>query len=55
MAKRKKVSRLTAELLETVNGMHEAGLLDRAAFEKITMRHLGKKLPSAPVLRRNSP
>jgi putative transcriptional regulator len=38
---KKKTSRPTRELLETAGDMHEAGLLDRAAHEKITMRHLG--------------
>jgi putative transcriptional regulator len=38
---KKKTSRLTQELLETAGDMHEAGLLDRAVYEKITMRHLG--------------
>jgi putative transcriptional regulator len=38
---KKKISRLTKELLETAGGMHEAGLLDHAAYEKITMRHPG--------------
>jgi putative transcriptional regulator len=43
MAKKKKTGRLTNELLETAGGMHKAGLLDRAAYEKISMRHLGAK------------
>jgi putative transcriptional regulator len=42
MAK-KKPSRLTAELLETAGDMRKLGLLDRSAYQKITMRHLGKK------------
>jgi putative transcriptional regulator len=40
---RKKPSRLTKELLETAGDMHKLGLLERAAYEKITMRHLGKE------------
>jgi putative transcriptional regulator len=32
---------LTRALLETAEDMHRARLLDRAVFEKITMRHLG--------------
>jgi putative transcriptional regulator len=43
MAKKKKPSRLAKELLETARGMHKAGLLDQAAYEKITMRHVGAK------------
>ena len=43
----KKPSRSAKELLETAEDMHGAGLLDRAAYEKITMRHLGQnKMPS---------
>jgi putative transcriptional regulator len=42
MAK-KKASRLTRELLETAGDMHKLRLLAPAAYEKITMRHLGKK------------
>ena len=41
MAKKKKISRLAAALVETAAGMHKAGLLDKGAYEKITMRHLG--------------
>lgn len=40
---KKKISRLARELVETAEGMRRAGLLDRAAYEKITMRHLGAK------------
>jgi putative transcriptional regulator len=39
----KKPNRLANELLETAEDMHGVGLLDRATFEKITMRHLGQK------------
>jgi putative transcriptional regulator len=39
----KKPSRSAKELLETAEDMHGAGLLDRATYEKITMRHLGQK------------
>lgn len=38
---KKRVSRLTAELLETAAGMHANGLLSDAAHDKMTMRHLG--------------
>jgi len=41
MAKTKKPSRLTRALLETAADMRNAGLLDRATYDKITMRHLG--------------
>jgi putative transcriptional regulator len=41
MVKKMKTSRLTKELLETAGEMRKAGLLGRAAHEKITMRHLG--------------
>ena len=37
---RKKPSRLARELVETAEGMHRAGLLDRATYDKITLRHL---------------
>jgi len=37
---RKKSSRLARELVETAEGMHRVGLLDRATYDKITMRHL---------------
>ena len=38
---KRKPSRLAKALLETAEGMHKVGLLDRAAYDKITMRHLG--------------
>lgn len=41
--KNNKPSRLTQSLLETAKDMKTAGLLDREAYEKITMRHLGVK------------
>ena len=40
---KKKTSRLTAALLETAEGMRRTGLLDRATYDKITLRHLGPK------------
>ena len=51
MEKSKRPSRLAKELVETAEGMHEAGLLDRATYDKITMRHPGAAgLPKvAPV------
>jgi putative transcriptional regulator len=49
--KTKKPNRLAKTLVETAQGMNRIGLLDRATYEKITMRHLGPKdLPRvAPV------
>jgi putative transcriptional regulator len=41
MAKKKKVSPLAKALLETADDMRKAGLMDKAAHEKITLRHLG--------------
>ena len=37
----KKTSRVTRALLETANDMRRGGLIDKAAQEKITIRHLG--------------
>jgi putative transcriptional regulator len=42
MTTKKRLSRLAAELTETAEGMHRIGLLDRAAYDKITLRHLGR-------------
>ncbi len=36
-----KTSRLTKELLETAHDMHASALLIKAAYDKITMRHVG--------------
>lgn len=41
MTKKKQPSRLTKALLETANDMRRVGILDAAAHEKITLRHLG--------------
>jgi putative transcriptional regulator len=41
MAKKKKVGPLGKALLETANDMRNAGLMDKATHEKITLRHLG--------------
>jgi len=41
-AKEKTNIRLTKELLETAKGMHASGLMNDAAYDKITMRHLGR-------------
>jgi hypothetical protein len=46
MAKKKtktKPSRLAELLLETAGDMRKSGLLDSAAYEKITLRHLGSE------------
>ena len=44
MAIKKKTAkaRLTRELLETAKDMHASGVMDDAAYEKITIRHLGR-------------
>lgn len=39
--KKDKPSRLTQAMLETAKDMRDAGVLEEAAYEKITMRHLG--------------
>jgi len=50
MAKKKKISRLAKALLATAGDMRNAGLLDRASHDKITMRHLGVAAPKvAPI------
>src|ERR1700693_184688 len=41
-AKTKTNARLTKELLETAKGMHASGIMGDVAYEKITMRHLGR-------------
>jgi putative transcriptional regulator len=41
--KKNKPGRLTQALLETAKDMKDAGLLGRATYEKITMRHLRSK------------
>jgi putative transcriptional regulator len=46
---RTKPSRLTAALLETADDMRRAGVMDTAAHEKITLRHLGGKAGSMPA------
>src|SRR5260370_26220622 len=37
---KKKPSRLTKALLETAKDMRDGGILDAAAYKKITMRHM---------------
>jgi putative transcriptional regulator len=41
MTKKRQPSRLTKALLETADDMRRVGILDAAAHEKITLRHLG--------------
>ena len=41
--KTKKPSRLTEALLETAADMHSVGILNDTDYDKITLRHLGKK------------
>jgi putative transcriptional regulator len=47
-AKTKTNARLTRELLETAKGMHASGIMNDAAYEKITLRHL-KRAETAPA------
>ena len=48
MRKQKKNSRLTQTLLETAEDMRRVGILDGAAHEKITLRHLGGNAEIVP-------
>jgi hypothetical protein len=43
--KNKKPSRLAQAILETAKDMRQVGVLDDAAYDKITMRHPGHTLP----------
>ena len=49
--KNKTTHRLTQAMLETARDMRQAGFLDKASYEKITMRHLGvkKRIEAKPV------
>lgn len=40
MTTKKKASRMTKALLETAEGMRRVGVMDDAAYRKITIRHL---------------
>ena len=42
-ARDKKNTRLAQALLETAKDMHKTGILNDAAYGKITMRHLGEQ------------
>jgi putative transcriptional regulator len=48
-AKTKTNTRLTRELLETAKGMRASGIMNDAAYEKITLRHL-KRTATAPAV-----
>jgi putative transcriptional regulator len=49
--KKPKRSGLTKALLETAEGMRKIGLLDRATYDKITLRHLGPDgVPKTPPM-----
>jgi putative transcriptional regulator len=51
MAKTAKTNRrLTEELLETARDMRTSGLMSKAAYEKITMRHLGERAPASKAV-----
>jgi putative transcriptional regulator len=43
MSESKKPGRLAQAMVETAKDMRRAGILDEAAYDKITMRHLGLK------------
>ena len=51
MTKTTRPTRLTKALLDTADDLHRAGLMDAAAHEKITLRHLGRKAEAvaAPI------
>jgi putative transcriptional regulator len=51
MAKRK-LSKFAEAILETAEDMHRIGVMDDAAYERITIRHLGvKPMPAAKPLK----
>jgi putative transcriptional regulator len=54
MSRAKTNERLTQELLEMADGMHASGAMDKAAYEKITMRHLGD-VPKTPTTKPLAP
>lgn len=51
MAAKKKLSPMAEAILETAEGLHRIGLMNEAAYRRITVRHLGKKAQSmsAPI------
>lgn len=46
--KNKKLTRLAQSVLETAKDMRQVGVLDDAAYDKITMRHLGLQEKAKP-------
>ena len=48
MKKLTQPSRLTKALLETADDMRRVGVMNAAAHEKITLRHLGSKADAVP-------
>jgi putative transcriptional regulator len=50
MTKTKKLSRLAAALIEMADDMRDAGVMDVATHEKITLRHLGAGAPYPPSI-----
>lgn len=41
VTKKKKISRLTKELLATAKDMRDVGVMSKETYEKVTLRHLG--------------
>ena len=48
MKRQTQPSRLTKALLETADDMRRVGVMNGAAHEKITLRHLGSKADAVP-------
>jgi putative transcriptional regulator len=46
LKKKKAPSKLTEAILEMADDMHRSGIMDNSTYQKITMRHLGKKVLS---------
>jgi len=49
MKRQTQPSRLTKALLETADDMRRVGVMNAAAHEKITLRHLGSKADAVPA------
>jgi len=45
----KKISNLTAALLETADDLHDGGLMSDDTYRKITVRHMGPEVPLTAV------
>lgn len=45
----KKISNLTAALLETADDLHDGGLMSDDTYRKITVRHMGPEAPPTAV------